>query len=261
MPNHSDADNDNANKMQQLIGELLLPYASRVSSGKRDRVDLQPESLIASVIKDHLDQALEASDGSEHAANNLKGAIRHKFLDRLRKGGKAGPALQFSQREAGGPDPCADEAGPYTYVMESDRLRVDAQRFEQFKRIVSDNCSDDADREVMQGYLFDRKGWTEVAKQSGLGEAAARKRLSRMRAKVLSGVLQPLREQMPAELWAIAEGAMVKRQSYDVLTAALGKSAEEIERCMARIVSDYIAELYGASCIEPIALLLPKRSR
>ena len=256
------ADGGDDQGMHKLIDELLLPYAKRVSSGKKDRVDLQPESLIASVIEDHLDEAIQASGGSEHAVNNLRQAIKYKFLDRLRKGGKAGQPDQFSQGDPDNSyDPQANQFGPMTIVEADDTAHADEKRHEHFCELVLGVCSDDADRVILTGYLIGGEGWPDVAQEAGLSEPAARKRMSRLRGQVLTRLIEGVRDELNAEMWVIAEGAMINRQPAQVLAQAVGRTEQQVERMMMSVVTDCLALRYGAAAIEPIGKLLPKRKR
>lgn len=245
--------------LKSLVDEHLLPAARKAAGNKQDRVDLQPESVVASVIADELPNAIGRCQDEAHLRARLITAVQHKIIDRLRKGGDKGPPAQFSQRDMASsiaPASPAADPGPRTQVADAESLAQAIEAHDRFREIVLAHAKNPEERIILDEYVLVGKDWADIARSAGLTVDVAKQRLSRRRRGLLQEVCEPLRAQLDGESWAVAEGVIVERRSPAALAASLGITEQEVRDIFAARVVPEFKSLYGKDAYDGLLRLM-----
>ncbi|MCA9293193.1 MAG: hypothetical protein KDA20_05210 [Phycisphaerales bacterium] len=239
--------------IDSLAAHVLRPAARRAVGGRNDQVDFQVDSLVQSVLADELPIALEKCDSEAHLRARLVQAIRNKALDRMKKGGKAG-----TPRHLGGPgddgydDPANAGPGPRTEALAIESVAIGSDAFAQFASLMLTCVSDEVDAILVNDYLLLGKEWSPVAQSCGLSEAAARKRMSRMRSKLLDAICQQIAPDLDTLDQEIAKRLLCDRQKPATIAGELAIPVGQVERTMADQLVPALIKHNGKASLNPI---------
>ncbi len=239
-----------------------FPQARAELSGKLDRVDLVPESVAQSVLVGELGQLpdLEIND-DEHLVGRMRLAIRNKIRTRLRKGGKAGQPVQMSQCPsdrsdvgvAGGPGPATSvEAVDESVIVSRKSAALRARLFEG---------EDQQSQQMIEMCVFRGLDAKRAAEHIGCSHDALRARLSRSKKPLRAKLLEPVREVVQPQEWAILSGVLVEQMSPAKLTGVLGMSAEELADSFEGLLSGVVLEQLGPEGMEVLHRLLGRMKK
>ncbi len=241
--------------IDRLVSEVLLPTARAQLGGKKNQVNLQPDSVVQSVLLDELPKAMEQCETEDHLRARLAQAVRHRVIDRTRKGGRAGSPEHESQRPEGAPafDGAARGRSPLSELASRESDLRHADSYEQFACWLLEQAGgDQADEALLRLYVLGGAPWAGVAEAAGLSEAAARKRLSRMRSRLMPAIIEPLRDELDSRTWLIAEGLFIRHEGPVLLARSSGLEESAIERSLGQEIAPALKRLYGVPSLEPI---------
>jgi DNA-directed RNA polymerase specialized sigma24 family protein len=247
--------------LQRLVDEVLVPAAIRETGARRNQVEFLPESVVQSVIADDLARAIRECVDETHLRARLVRAIRHRVIDRTRKGGAAGAPRHWAiGPERGGQEPAAHSAErPPAMALARESALLDETAYRSLCATILQAPRDRTDRLLLEGYVLEGRRWDDVASTAGVSSAAARQRLTRLRSALLAKLCLPLRTMLDGESWAIAEALLVHRRAPADVGIALGLSSVQVERiCRQRIVPT-LALLHGDRGVTAILRLLGNR--
>lgn len=248
----SDEDAEVRQALEDLT-DLLVGQARAELAGKRDRVDLVPESVAQSVLVGELGQLpdLRLAD-DEHLLGRMRLAIRNKIRTRLRKGGRSGQPVQMSQgSEVRSEVGVADGPGPATSVESLDEAkRVSAKGAEIRARLL--DGEDSEAQQMIDVCVF--RGWDarRAAEHIGCSHDALRARLSRSKKSLRAKLLEPVRASVEPPEWAILSGVLIEQIQPAKLSNVLGIDPENISKSVEHMVSGVVLERVG---LEGIVIL------
>ena len=249
------------NRAAARLTELLKGHA-RAQLGRRARqVNIQATSVVQSVLAHELDQVGDRCQGETHVVRYLRRAIVNKIKDRLRKGGEKGEPAHVGQMgpEDGPaqPDPPARQPAPDSEVAEWEGLLMGEQAFAQFRDRLLVGLGE-VDRVLVERYILAGEPWAQAAAAAGIEEPAARQRLSRKRKALLTAAVEPLRERVNGEQWALIEHLIVQRTDPAKLAPILGRSEQQLLRRSERIINGTVMLVLGADGSSALVRLMAR---
>lgn len=251
------ADESEFRQALEDLTDLLVSQARAELAGKRDRVDVIPESVAQSVIVGELGQlgSLRIENG-EHLIGRMRLAIRHKIRTRLRKGGKAGQPIQSSQASPNSlTDGASQGPGPGTVVASRDEQQNETTRASKLRQRLLAGQDPQA-QQMIEFCVF--RGWDarRAAEHIGCSHDALRARLSRAKKALRTALLDPVRAAVEPQQWAILNGVLIEQIAPSRLSSVLGLTPEELSSSFEDLLSGAVLDELGADGMEVLHRLL-----
>ncbi len=241
--------------IEELTDQMVVQARAELH-GKRDRVDLIPESVAQSVIVHELGNIAQSDyESDEHLAGRLRLAIRNKIRTRLRKGGMRGPAVQSSQLGEHTIEPEASGIGPGTHVSDMDERAAQDERFALLHTRLIEGL-DPNDQQLVELCVLQNWDARRAAEQTGLSHDAARARLSRMRKQLRAAALEPVRTMVSANEWGIVHACLIERLAPAAICELFGMKPEQVASVIEDVLSGAITSELGPRGIEVLHQLL-----
>jgi DNA-directed RNA polymerase specialized sigma24 family protein len=235
------------------LRQLLVDYAAVVLGSGRRRVDLDPESVVGSVIVRELPRAIRVCNDEDHLANLLRCAVRHKIYDRR---GRKRPDDLFETALRRGP--AVRQVGPATQAAHLESCAGDRRSYESLVAHLRAADLSDRERQLIELFVLQGLSWKAVAAQLGMSDGAAKTAMSRLRATVLPYVFEQLHEDLAQDEWTIARMLLVDRATPKTVAAEIGSSEDEVRRLFVDRILSHVMGRYGKRGLELLLLLIGK---
>jgi DNA-directed RNA polymerase specialized sigma24 family protein len=225
----------------------LVGWAARELGSMGRRVELDPESIVQSVLAREASRAIEEANDDRHLWSRLRLAVRHKIIDRKRALARRGN-VEWTFDAAAREDATVEE------------IARDLPR-RAFGEVVAAAFDDATKRRAIEAVLLEGRGTADVARECGMSDDALRAALSRARPALARELIEPLREFLPADEWRFCQEVVVGRQSIDAAAALVGWTpAEARDRAGDCIVAGLVA-VYGPGAATWLPRVLGLRGR
>ncbi len=247
------------NGVYESLRRELVGYARSIAGGRSDRADFQPESIVASVLAKHMQQAVGQCRDDQHLDGWLRQAVRHELLDRV---DKRRPEDMPGTHDDDGfrpVDPADPHAGPSTILMERDALAADRDALGRFFERLQVAALTEQDRTMLDLYVVERLEWETIAERIGTTVGAARVAMKRLRDRLLPRIFEPIRHRLTDEEWKVAEAMFVARLPADRARESLGLDADRIRAIAVERVVPAILEEWGGQSTEMVLRLTGHR--
>lgn len=239
------------------IYDELRGYADAISrpmlGAKRDRADLNPESVVLSVLGGQLGRVVVRCNSDEHLLAFLKVAVKHKYLDRL-KSRQSRNADDDLVVPASGP-------GPATHAFLAESAMHDIGGYSRLVDVLKRACSSDADEVMVGQFLLADKGWSAVAEQLNKKVSAAKVAFHRLRENLLIAAIGPLEQVLPPAEWRVARAVCIERLSPASAAEMLDIPEDTLRQTFQSRVLPELRALYGSPGVSVIHRLMgtPKK--
>lgn len=237
------------------LNERAERIAAKMLGAKAQRVDLQPESVVMSVMARELPRLAVVCRDDQHLEARLVTAIRNRFIDRLRakKHFNQGPQDERTRAE-----PADSDDGPGSVVIAFEQSGHEREALARLVRTLTAACKDEDERTMVVQFLVKNQSWSAVAAQLGKNETAAKVAFSRLRQRLLTRVTEPLRLSLSGPEWGVVQAICIERRTVGEAAAELGTTRERVmEVFQSRILPALRAE-YGVAGIESLVRLIGK---
>ncbi|MBL9149695.1 MAG: hypothetical protein JNM94_13480 [Phycisphaerae bacterium] len=227
-----------SNELQATLDRLEA--AARAIIAKRGippRADVQPASVVQSVIARALDKRPDANDG-EHLLAILHTAVEQKIIDRLRRGGRAG--RERTEADLGAP---VDGVSPAT---QRSATSDDEQGAVRLRAIMSRAAPSAETARLVELHLFHDLSLGEAAKSLGISRDAAKDRYHSARSRILDALLVPLRRALAADDARVADAIFIERLDVAGAAAILGVEEATVRTRLTDAVIPAILAAYGS---------------
>lgn len=229
--------------------------AAKMLGSKARRVDLQPESVVMSVMAKELPRLAVVCVDDQHLEARLVRAIRNRFIDRLR-------IKKHVNQDAGDErtriDPLASDDGPGSVVIAFEQSSHERDALAKLVRTLAAACKNGDERTMVEQFLVRSQSWSAVASQLGKNEAAAKVAFSRLRQRLLEHVTEPLRFSLSGPEWAVVQAICVERRTVSDAAAALNTSQEHVLSVFQSRILPALRAEYGVAGIESLVRLIGK---
>jgi DNA-directed RNA polymerase specialized sigma24 family protein len=244
--------------LYQRINERAERMALKMMGEKSLRVDLQPESVVLSVMARELPKLAVVCNDDQHLEARLLRAIRNRFIDRLRARKDVNPDSRGDDGESENFDAMGTGEGPQSVVIAFEQSIHEREALLKLVSRLTATCKSDDERTMVEQFLVKNQSWSAIAKQLGKNENAAKVAFSRLRQRLLESVLAPLRLAISGPEWAVVHHLCLERKSVEESAAAVGVDrAHVLTVFQTRILPALRAE-YGAAGIESLVRLIGK---
>lgn len=230
----------------------LEAYARNVAGGRADQADFQPESIVADALAQGMRPALDACVDDRHLAGYLKNAVRHELLDRVDKKRPGHFAASPDGRVMEPQDP---HAGPLTELVAVDTRANERLALERLLTRLDAAPLSDSDRTLVDLYVIERLPWSEIARRTSRTEGASRVAMNRLRERVLPALFAPLASRFPAEVWAVAEALLVRREAPGDVAKERSIGVDQVRRVLAEQVLPVVFDEFGGASAEMLLRL------
>jgi DNA-directed RNA polymerase specialized sigma24 family protein len=241
-----DEDRSRAGERDPLWSDELHATLSRLEASARaflakrgipPRPDLQPASVVHSVVARALDRRPDAND-CEHLLAILHTAVEQKIIDRLRRGGRGG--RERTEADLGAPVDGAAPATPRSATADDEQGAV------RLRAILSRAAPSADTARLVELHLFQGLSLGEAAKSLGISRDAAKDRYHSARSRVLDALLVPLRRTLSPDDTRIADAIFSERLDVAGAAAALGLGESSVRERMTEAVIPAILAAYGS---------------
>lgn len=227
--------------------------AARMLGPKARRVDLQPESVVMSVMAKELPKLAVVCQDDQHLEARLLRAIRNRFIDRLR----ARKHVNADSRDERTRVDAVDTGdGPGSVVVAFEQSTHEREALAKLVRTLAAACKNDDERTMVEQFLVKNQSWSAVASQLGKNETAAKVAFSRLRQRLLEQVMEPLRFALSGPEWGVVQAICIERKTVVEAAASLATTQERVvDVFQSRILPALRAE-YGVAGIESLVRLI-----
>ena len=240
------------------VTERTERMAPRMLGAKAGRIDLDPNSVIISVLGRDLEKLVEASVDDRHLIARTLTAIRHRYIDRLRARKDINPDSRNASGDHTTFDTPASDDGPGTIVADFEQSIAEQEANTRLVTRLTLACKTDDERTMVEQFLLKAQPWSAIASQLGKNETAAKVAFSRLRQRLLETVMLPLKPALAPDDWAIVQSICIDRRALpDAAAAVAGTPKSVLATFQTRILPALRAE-YGAAGIESLIRLIGK---
>lgn len=235
------------NAAYERLTDELIAHARRVLGRRQDQVNCQAESVVGSVNARELGKGPESFKNERHLQARLRLAVTNEIIDRIK--GPKGQTGQVSQyTEDGLPDPAQNGPGAGTQIAE-------AELADSLADLLTDGL-DAKDKEIVLRAVLDDQDANEVSRHVALKPAAIRKRLERLRPDLRKRLLEPLRDTVSAQEWAVVNACLVERLDPKAAAELLGLTPEQMARTLETVMMDHLSQAIGKVSVVALGRLL-----
>ncbi len=245
-------------KLYNRINQRAERMAAKMLGSKAQRVDLQPESVVMSVMVKELPKLAVVCNDDQHLEARLLRAIRNRFIDRLRARKDVNPESRDSKGEATSFDTTDGAAGPRSVVAAYEQSNHERDALAKLVSRLTGACKNDDERTMVEQFLIRNQSWSAVASQLGKNETAAKVAFSRLRQRLLEQVMEPLRFVLTGPEWAVIQYVCIERRSLNDAAQKTGSTAQHIVGVFQSRVLPALRSEYGAAGIESLIRLIGK---
>jgi DNA-directed RNA polymerase specialized sigma24 family protein len=246
------------NSLYARINERAERMAVKMMGSKAQRVDLQPESVVMSVMAKELPKLAVVCNDDQHLEARLLRAIRNRFIDRLRARKDVNPDSRDADGEQANFDTADGGDGPRSVVMAFEQSGHERDALLKLVCRLTAACKSDDERTMVEQFLVKNQSWSVIASQLGKNETAAKVAFSRLRQRLLEHVMEPLRFALSGPEWAVVQNLCVERRTLGEAAAAVGASTEHVMGVFQTRVLPALRAEYGAAGIESLVRLIGK---
>lgn len=232
--------------------------AQKMLGSKAQRVDLQPESVVMSVMAKELPKLAVVCNDDQHLEARLLRAIRNRFIDRLRARKDVNPDSRDAQGDQTSFDATDGAAGPRSVVVAYEQSDHERDALAKLVFRLTGACKNEDERTMVEQFLVRNQSWSSVASQLGKNETAAKVAFSRLRQRLLEQVMEPLRFSLSGPEWAVIQSVCVERRSLSDAAVRVGTNPEHILSTFQTRVLPALRAEYGAAGIESLIRLIGK---
>lgn len=247
--------------VREFLGEVTQRterMADKMLGPKADRIDLQPESVVMSVMGRELEKLVEVCNDDQHLVARALRAIRNRYIDRLRARKDINPDSRNASGDRTTFDTPDDQDGPRTIVADYEESRAEHDALTRLVTRLAGACKTDDERTMVEQFLLKAQPWSAIASQLGKNETAAKVAFSRLRQRLLETVMQPVQASLAPAEWAVVQAICIDRRSLpDAAEAARGTPQSVLATFQTRILPALRTE-YGAAGIESLIRLIGK---
>lgn len=231
-----------AGAIVELHRELVW-WARRQLGAAAARVDLDPESIVQSVIARESARAVEAATDDHHLWARLRQAVDHKIIDRRRA----------AQRHA--MSPLEDVAARVYAAADS----PDGLPRATLGDVIASVASEPARRKILEAILIEGLTCAEVARANASTEEALRAMLTRARPALLRAVIEPLRTFLAADEWRLCQEIVASRRGIAEAGQILGWSDDEVEQHTGDGIVAGLVAVYGPDIVSWLPRVMGRR--
>ncbi|MBL9147771.1 MAG: hypothetical protein JNM94_03675 [Phycisphaerae bacterium] len=226
----------------------LVGWATHELGANGRRAELDPESIVQSVLAREAVRAIGEAHDDHHLWARLRLAVRHKIIDRKRA---------IARR-------CNVELVDDVAIREDttvEELVAEVPR-RAFADVVAAATDDPTRRHAIEAVFVEGRGTAEVAATCGLSDDALRAALSRIRPALARELVEPLREFLPADEWRFCNEVIVGRQPLEAAAAMVGWSVHEARERAGECIVAALVAVYGPTVARwlPRVMGLPRAS-
>jgi len=240
------------------INQRAERMAAKMLGSKANRVDLQPESVVMSVMAKELPKLAVVCNDDQHLEARLLRAIRNRFIDRLRARKDVNPDSRDAEGEQTNFDAAAAGAGPRSVIAAYEESRVEQEALGKMVIRLTAACKTNDERTMVEQFLVKNQSWSSVASQLGKNETAAKVAFSRLRQRLLDHVMQPLQFALSGPEWAVVKCVCIDRRSLTEAANITGSNAPHVLAIFQSRVLPALRAEYGAAGIESLIRLIGK---
>lgn len=237
------------NEGYELLVRELHGYARARLKTRRDQVNFQPESVVASVVKDLLKRGA-VFDNARHIEGRTKREVFRKIQTRGRAKGN-----QNRQQPKEGPLEAVkaefDDADPAGLIDDDRQGRLDVSR-------LIGSAVDPVNHSILDRI---RRGLdsTQIGKEVGLLPATVNQRWKRMKQPIREALLKPIQMEVSDDEWEIIERLLIRGEKPWDLQTSRGMTARDLVDEYSRIIDDIVKPALGDEGATVLAVLLGKR--
>jgi len=206
--------------------------------------DLQSESIAHSAMGLGLHRLLLKAHDAEHFEALLRTALKHKLLDRLKRGGAAGRVRAFADfREDG--DSAFD---PHAPRSESDHdARQERSKFRHLEAVLTAKGALTAEQwSLVEAHLVRDRTLGEIATELGIGREAAKQRYATVRRRALCAICDDVEPKLNRETRLVARQIFVERQALPMVADASEISEADVIFVSLEEIIPALFEAYGS---------------
>lgn len=239
------------NKRAEIMaGKMLGP--------KVGRVDLQPESVVISVLVKELPKLAVVCNDDQHLEARLLRAIRNRFIDRLRARKEINPDSRDARGDQTTFDTPDDADGPRSIIVAFEESRVEQEALARLVTRLTAACKTNDERTMVEQFLVKNQPWSSIASQLGKNETAAKVAFSRLRQRLLDHVMQPLRPSLSGPEWVIVQALCIDRRSLPETAVLASSTPQSVHNIFQTRVLAALKVEYGQAGIESLIRLIGK---
>ncbi|MBL9149508.1 MAG: sigma-70 family RNA polymerase sigma factor [Phycisphaerae bacterium] len=228
--------------------------------GINARSDLQPESLVQSVMAGGFERILRNAKDPEHFEATIRLALKHKLIDRLKRGGAMGPVRAFAdfREEAENAMAALPTNGP-RFEADLDAHKEFA-KFDRFHRALTGADGLDATQwKILEDHLVHERSLGDIANDLGIQREAAKQRYATIRRRALALVHGHIARGLSTIAKMVAQKAFLDRADLDAISGATGLSEADVVFTLADEIVPAIVAQYGTAGAQVVAGLLGSR--
>jgi RNA polymerase sigma factor (sigma-70 family) len=234
--------------------DMLERVARGEAGDKQGRAGFQPESVVQSVMVDHLQRVRDSANSDGELAGWLKVEVRRKVVDRARhqavRARKAGDPADAENAPAAGP-------GPTSIVRHHEGVALDRIAEYALADLLASALPAEQDRVIVDEYYIEGRAASLVAERLGIKEGALRTRASRLRATVMDTVMQALRSGLDGSTWAFGRLVLCNGQASAAAATQIGRS-EDDSRSLAEELVKSVRTRYGERGVRLVQACRPR---
>lgn len=228
--------------------------------GSPQRADLQPESLVQSVVASALQRILHSSKDAEHFEATLRQALKHKRIDRIKRGGAHGPVRAFADYREEVESAIASTPSPAIRSEEDADAVEDVARFDSFREVVCGPGGLDREQwKLLDSHLVRQVSLGDIAQGLGINREAAKQRYATVRRRALGAVHGHMARRLSMPARHVAHEAFVTRATVDSIGDALGMSEADVVFLFLDEIVPALSAQFGSLGMRVIAGLLGAR--
>lgn len=259
--------------LREIYGFLERAVGAKLGAKAR-HVALQPESVVQSVLGEHLDRIVAGVDTDASLRRNLLGQVHRKMIDRLRRLGAGERAMEAWLERQGvprgeawrfvteslAPSSTLAGAGPSTDAARAESVELEEQCRRRLDDAVDAIFDSHDDRDLVRFFLVDALRAAEVGAILGIQASAVRMRAARLRAAAAAALIEPILPSLEPRAATLARLVFGERLEWaDACRAA------EIDRTAAAVllrddVLPAIRRRFGAGGTQLLLRCLPQTS-
>lgn len=224
------------------------------------RADLQPESLVQSVMAGGFERIVRTAKDPEHFEATIRLALKHKLIDRLKRGGAMGPVRAFAdfREETESALAALPANGPR---FEADRdAHEEFAKFDRFRAALTGPDALDATQwKILEDHLVHARSLGDIANDLGIQREAAKQRYGTIRRRALAALHGPIASNLSAIARIVLQKAFIDRADLDAIGDATGLTEADVIFTLADEIVPAIISLYGTAGAQVVAGLLGSR--
>lgn len=240
------------------VTERTERMAPKMLGAKAGRVDLDPNSVIISVLGRDLEKLVEASVDDRHLIARTLTAIRHRYIDRLRARKDVNPHSRNASGDHTTFDTPGSDDGPGTIVADYEQSSAEQEANTRLVTRLALACKSEDERTMVEQFLLKAQPWSAIASQLGKNETAAKVQFSRLRQRLLETVMLPLKPALAADDWAVVQAICIDRRSLPDAAASVGGTPKSVLTTFQERILPALRTEYGAAGIESLIRLIGK---